>query len=77
MDALEAIRAAVTLYTDVPAERVVPGAALAELDIDSLTFAELLFAIEDATGKELDGYARPATVADLTTLIEAAPACPR
>lgn len=73
MDALEAIRAAVTLYTDVPAERVIPEASLADLDIDSLTLAELMFSIEDATGKELDGYARPATVAELVTLIENAP----
>lgn len=71
------IRAAVTLYTDVPAEKIVPEAALADLDVDSLTFAEVLFALEDASGKELDTYGRPATVADLIAMIEAAPEIPK
>lgn len=71
MDSLTLIRKVIGKYCDAPAEKVVPGATLAELDVDSLSLAEMLFALEDTIGSPIaEPTERPRTVADLQRLIE-------
>ena len=72
MTTLELIRQAVEKYTDIDPALVVPEAELAALDIDSMTFAEMLFDIEDKLGKELPNFGRPHTVAALIAIIDSA-----
>ena len=59
---------------DVTGDKVVPEAKLADLGIDSLMFAEMLFEFEDRAKTELDirtADALPETVGELIALIEA------
>ncbi len=71
LDPLALIRQVITKYTDAPPESVVPEAALADLDVDSLSLAEMLFALEDTLGKSIaEPTQRPQTVSDLIRLIE-------
>lgn len=59
---------------EIPGEKVVPEAKLADLGVDSLMFAEMLFELEDRAKTELDirsAEALPETVGDLVALIEA------
>ncbi len=59
---------------DVAEDKVVPEAKLADLGIDSLMFAEMLFEFEDRANTELDirsADALPETVGELITLIDA------
>ena len=72
---LEAIRAAVALLTDVDLDLVVPEARLDALDVDSMTFAEMIFSIEDRLHKVIDiDRPGPQTVGELMAIIAAAPA---
>lgn len=70
---LELIQRAIGKYCDcdVPANEIVPDALLADLNLDSLSLADLLFAVEDALNRSIvDLSKRPKTVADLMVLIE-------
>ena len=58
-------------FSDATAGQVVPEASLASLQVDSLTLAEMLFALEDQIGVALaEPTERPQTVADILCLIE-------
>jgi acyl carrier protein len=71
MDSLTLIRKVIGKYCDTPAEAVVPQATLADLQVDSLSLAEMLFALEDTIGSPIaEPTERPRTVADLQRLIE-------
>ncbi|MBS0542865.1 MAG: acyl carrier protein [Proteobacteria bacterium] len=70
MDTLELIRGALADYIDTPAENIVPEAALADIGVDSLTLAELLFDLEDKHAVHLgEDIPRPVTVGDLVALV--------
>ena len=74
MSMLLQIQASGAHYTDIDIDRVVPQARLDDLHIDSLTLAELMFCLEDSTGKDLESVqVLPVTVADLVKLLEDAP----
>lgn len=71
MDSLTLIRQVIGKYCDAPAEAVVPEATLADLNVDSLSLAEMLFALEDTLGTPIaEPTQRPQTVADLQRLVE-------
>lgn len=71
MDSLTLIRQVIGKYCDAPMEAVVPEAKLAELEVDSLSLAEMLFALEDTLGTPIaEPTERPQTVSDLQRLIE-------
>jgi len=71
MNALDLIRLSLADYIEAPADAIIPEAKLADLDVDSLTMAELIFDLEDKHGIKLpDDTARPQTVADLIGLIQ-------
>lgn len=70
-DPLGLIRQVITKYTDAAPEAVLPEASLADLEVDSLSLAEMLFALEDTLGKPIaEPTQRPQTVADLIRLVE-------
>lgn len=74
MDTLGLMRDFLAERLDVEREKVVPEAKLAELGVDSLMFAEMLFEFEDRANTELDirsADALPETVGELITLIDA------
>ncbi|MBU4519413.1 MAG: acyl carrier protein [Gammaproteobacteria bacterium] len=53
-------------------EAVVPGALLADLGVDSLMLAELMFEAEDRLGISIDSrVVIPKTVGEMVTLIDA------
>lgn len=69
--ALALLRQVLGHFSDATPEQVVPEADLASLQVDSLTLAEMLFALEDQIGVTLDEPAvRPQTVADILCLIQ-------
>lgn len=71
MDSLTLIRQVIGKYCDAPPEAVVPEATLADLEVDSLSLAEMLFALEDTLGTSIaEPSERPQTVADLQRLVE-------
>lgn len=71
LDSLTLIRQVIGKYCDAPPEKVVPEATLAELNVDSLSLAEMLFALEDTLGTSIaEPTERPTTIADLQRLIE-------
>ena len=71
MDSLTLIRQVIQKYCDAPPEAIVPEATLDALNVDSLSLAEMLFALEDTLGTSIaEPTQRPQTVADLQTLIE-------
>lgn len=71
MDSLSLIRQVIGKYCDAAPEAVVPEATLADLDVDSLSLAEMLFSLEDTLGTSIaEPTERPQTVADLQRLIE-------
>lgn len=71
IDSLSLIRQVIGKYTDAAPEAVVPEAALEDLEVDSLSLAEMLFALEDTLGTSIaEPTQRPQTVADLMKLIE-------
>lgn len=71
MDSLSLIRQVIVKYCDAPVESIVPAATLEELNVDSLSLAEMLFALEDTLGTSIaEPSERPRTVADLQALVE-------
>ena len=69
--ALALLRQVLGHFSDATPEQVVPEAHLASLQVDSLTLAEMLFALEDRIGVTLDEPSvRPQTVADILRLIK-------
>ena len=68
--ALDLLRQVLGHLTDATPEQIVPEAELASLQIDSLTLAELLFALEDRLGVTVvEPSERPQTVADVLRMI--------
>ena len=68
--ALALLRQVLGHFTDATPEQIVPGAALTDLQIDSLTLAEMMFELEDRLGVAMPEPAeRPQTVADVLALI--------
>lgn len=71
MDSLTLIRQVIQKYCDTPPDLIVPEATLDALNVDSLSLAEMLFALEDTLGTSIaEPTRRPQTVADLQELIE-------
>jgi acyl carrier protein len=73
LDSLQFIRSAIGKYCfcDVPLDQITPESQLADLNVDSLSLAEMVFAMEDRLGQPLvDVTQRPQTVADLMRLVE-------
>ena len=71
LDSLSLIRQVMGKYCDAPPESLVPEATLADLNVDSLALAEMLFALEDAVGTAIaEPPERPQTVADMQRLVE-------
>lgn len=71
MDSLSLIRQVIGKYCDAPPEAVVPEATLADLNVDSLSLAEMLFSLEDTLGTPIaEPTERPQTIADLQRLVE-------
>lgn len=71
MDSLALIRQVIEKYCDAAPETIVPEATLADLNVDSLSLAEMLFALEDKLGTSIaEPTERPQTVADLQHLVE-------
>jgi len=69
--ALNMARQALANYTDTPASEIHLETTLAELQVDSLTLAELLFALEDHLGTTIsDVEQAPKQIADIVALIE-------
>ena len=69
--ALTMVRDALANYTDTPASDIHLETTLAELQVDSLTLAELLFALEDHLGTTIsDVVQAPKQIADIIALIE-------
>lgn len=69
--ALDVLRQVLGHYSDAPAEKIVPEAELADLQVDSLTLAELLFELEDRIGVPMAEPAElPKRVSDILLLIE-------
>lgn len=74
MDTLGLMRDFLAERLDVAGDKVVPEAKLADLGIDSLMFAEMLFEFEDRAKIELDirsAEKLPETVGELITMIDA------
>jgi len=68
---LSLIRQVIGEYSDTAPDAVVPEASLEALNVDSLTLAEMLFALEDRLGVSMpEPTERPRFVADLVKLIE-------
>lgn len=69
--AIDLIRDAIEQYTDTPRDRVVPEAKLSELNVDSLSLAEMMFMLEDKLNVTIvEPTERPQTVADLMALLK-------
>jgi acyl carrier protein len=70
-DGFTLVRQALTKYTDTPAAQIELTTALADIDIDSLTLAELLFELEDRLGVSIaETSTLPTLVSELVTLVE-------
>ena len=71
MQSIELIRNFLQDRFGVAAEQVVPAAGLADLGVDSLMLAELMFEAEDLWGITIDaGMAIPQTVGDMVQLLD-------
>ena len=69
--ALTMVREALANYTDTPASDIHLETTLADLQVDSLTLAELLFALEDHLGTTIsDVVQAPKQIAEIVALIE-------
>lgn len=72
MNAIELIRQFLVDRLGVAEAAVTPEAVLAELGVDSLMLAELMFEAEDRLGVEIASeQTPPTTVADMVAIIEA------
>lgn len=71
-DSLALVSSAIVKYChEVDPAQIVPEADLGDLGVDSLSLAEMLFAVEDALdARIIDMSKRPRTVGDLMALIE-------
>lgn len=68
--ALNLVRQALSHYTDAPINNIQLDTALADIQIDSLTLAELLFELEDRLGTSISETSTlPKHVSDLVELI--------
>lgn len=68
--ALQLVRQALGRYTDASPQEIQMDTALADIQIDSLTLAELLFELEDQLGTTLSETSTlPVHVSDLVTLV--------
>ena len=71
MESLELINKFLDTRLGVAGGKVVPGAALADLGIDSLMMLELMFEFEDRFGIKLpQDLPSPRTVGDMATLMD-------
>lgn len=71
--AMALVREALSRYTDTPPQDMQPETLLADLQVDSLTLAELLFELEDKVGKSIgDTTQVPQTIADVIALVQPA-----
>ncbi len=71
MDSIGLIREFLKDRLGVEPEKVVPGAELAELGVDSLMMLELMFEFEDRFNIKLSNdIATPKTVGDMVTLMD-------
>ncbi len=69
--ALNLVRQALARYTDTPAEQIQPESSLIDLQIDSLTLAELLFELEDRLGATIsESTTAPRLISDILMLVE-------
>ena len=69
--ALNLVRQALTKYTDTPIDQIQLDTVLADIQIDSLTLAELMFELEDRLGVSMaEAPTLPKQVADLIALVE-------
>lgn len=72
MSSIDLIRTFLTDRLGVAPEQVTPQALLAELGVDSLMLAELMFEAEDRLGIEIPSDVQPPkTVAEMQTVIDA------
>ncbi|MBY4594094.1 acyl carrier protein [bacterium BD-1] len=74
MDTLGLMREFLAERLEIAGDKVVPEAKLADLGVDSLMFAEMLFEFEDRANTELNipsADSLPATVGELIALIDA------
>lgn len=68
---LELVQKALSQYVDAPTQQMTLDAQLQDLQVDSLTLAELLFEIEDRLGVQMaDTATVPKTVGDLVRLVQ-------
>lgn len=71
LTSLDLVRQVLAQYCDAPPDSIVADAELAELKIDSLTLAELLFELEDRIGVTIaEAATPPQRIADILALIE-------
>ncbi len=67
---LNLVRDALSHYTETPPAEILPDTALADIGIDSLTLAELLFELEDRLGTTIsETTALPQKISDVIELI--------
>ncbi len=67
---MDLVRQALSRYTDKPVADISPATELADIDVDSLTLAELLFELEDRLHVTMaEAEQLPKTVADLLAMI--------
>lgn len=72
MDSLDLIRQFAGTHGNVPPERIVPGAQLSDVGVDSLMLLELMFDFEERTGITLPkNLPNPKTVQDLVDQLDA------
>jgi len=67
---LDLVRQALSRYTDTPVDQIHPETLLADINVDSLTLAELLFELEDRLKVTMaEPTEPPQTIADLLVLV--------
>jgi acyl carrier protein len=70
LNALDMVRQALTRYTDTPPDQIHMETSLADLQIDSLTLAELMFELEDRLGTSIDeAETVPSLISDLVAIV--------
>jgi acyl carrier protein len=68
--ALNLVRQALSRYTDTPADDIQLDSTLPDLQIDSLTLAELLFELEDHLGVTItEATTPPKVISEIVDLI--------
>ncbi len=71
LNALTLVRQALSRYTDTPLDAMQLDTKLADIQIDSLTLAELLFELEDQLHVSMSEPANmPQSVGDLVALVQ-------